>query len=86
MLLGLGNPLLDVIAKVDQNFLKKYNLNANDAILANEEHQFLIQHIEEDFKPEYFVGGATQNSMRVAQVRIKCFWTVKIIWELKFDN
>lgn len=35
-LLGCGNPLLDIIAKVDDAFLKKYDLKPDDAILADE--------------------------------------------------
>lgn len=34
--MGCGNPLLDIIAKVDDNFLKKYDLKPDDAILADE--------------------------------------------------
>lgn len=36
LLLGCGNPLLDIIAKVDEGFLKKYDLKPDDAILADE--------------------------------------------------
>jgi adenosine kinase len=32
----MGNPLLDIQVKNGEELLKKYNLNANDAILADE--------------------------------------------------
>ena len=34
----MGNPLLDMQVKNGEELLKKYNLKANDAILAGEEH------------------------------------------------
>ena len=38
MILGFCNPLLDISASVDQEFLKKYDLKANSAILGEETH------------------------------------------------
>lgn len=38
ILLGMGNPLLDIQVDVDKDFLDKYNLKGNDAILAEESH------------------------------------------------
>ncbi|KAK9720062.1 hypothetical protein K7432_004388 [Basidiobolus ranarum] len=37
-LIGMCNPLIDIIATIEQDFLQKYNLKANDAILAEEKH------------------------------------------------
>jgi len=34
----MGNPLLDIQVRNGEEILKKYNLNANDAILAEEKH------------------------------------------------
>jgi len=34
----MGNPLLDISATVDEAFLAKYELKANDAILAEDKH------------------------------------------------
>jgi adenosine kinase len=64
----MGNPLLDISAVVEPSFLEKYNLKANDAILATDEHLPLYQEMVEKYQVEYIAGGATQNSMRVAQV------------------
>merc|ERR1719345_144831 len=66
-LLGFGNPLLDISATVDAAFLEKYGLKANDAILAEDKHQPLYAELVEKFEFEYIAGGATQNSIRVAQ-------------------
>ncbi|XP_044591803.1 adenosine kinase 2 isoform X3 [Cotesia glomerata] len=67
LILGLGNPLLDISAVVDEDFLKKYNLKANDAILADESHKPLYDELIEQYKAEFIAGGAVQNTMRVAQ-------------------
>lgn len=65
VLLGMGNPLLDISASVKTDFLTTHNLKANDAILTEEEAIFL--ELLKEYKVEYIAGGATQNSMRVAQ-------------------
>jgi len=38
VLLGMGNPLLDISAKVGRDLLEKYSLEENLAILAEEKH------------------------------------------------
>jgi len=63
----MGNPLLDISAVVEPSFLEKYKLKANDAILATEEHVPMYQEMVDNYKVEYIAGGATQNSLRVAQ-------------------
>ncbi|KAK4481085.1 hypothetical protein RD792_011955 [Penstemon davidsonii] len=67
ILLGMGNPLLDISAVVDQEFLDKYDLKLNNAILAEEKHVPLYDEMASKFTVEYIAGGATQNSIRVAQ-------------------
>ncbi|ELK09521.1 Adenosine kinase [Pteropus alecto] len=42
ILFGMGNPLLDITAVVDKDFLNKYALKANDQILAEDKHKELI--------------------------------------------
>ena len=67
VILGLGNPLLDVSAIVNEEFLKKYGLQPNNAILAGDEHVNLCKEMAEKFKVDYIAGGAAQNTIRVAQ-------------------
>lgn len=67
ILCGLGNPLLDMTITADAEFLKKYSLEANDAILAKEEHEEMFKEMIENHNPQYMPGGATMNSIRVAQ-------------------
>lgn len=67
LLLGMGNPLLDISATVDQDFLKKYDLKANDAILAEEKHKPLCDELIELYNASFIAGGSSQNTMRVVQ-------------------
>jgi len=68
ILIGLGNPLLDFSANVTPDMLKKYGLEADNAILAEEKHLPVFQDLEDNFAPVDLVpGGATLNSIRVAQ-------------------
>ncbi|OUS46731.1 Ribokinase-like protein [Ostreococcus tauri] len=67
-LLGMGNPLLDISVTVrDDALLTKYDLKMNNAILAEEKHAELYAEMVEKYAVEYIAGGATQNSIRVAQ-------------------
>ena len=65
--LGMGNPLLDISCVVDQEFLDKYGITLNNAILAEDKHQPMYSEMSSMDKVEYIAGGATQNSIRVAQ-------------------
>ena len=65
VLLGMGNPLLDISATVKTDLLTKHKLKANDAILTEEEAIF--KDLLEEYKVDYIAGGATQNSIRYHQ-------------------
>ncbi|KAK8950413.1 Adenosine kinase 2 [Platanthera guangdongensis] len=67
ILLGMGNPLLDISAVVDDEFLHKYDLKLNNAILAEEKHLPMYEELASKYNVEYIAGGATQNTIRVAQ-------------------
>ncbi|XP_030538681.1 adenosine kinase 2 isoform X3 [Rhodamnia argentea] len=67
ILLGMGNPLLDIIAVVDDEFLRKYDIKLNNAILAEDKHLPMYEEMASNYSVDYIAGGATQNSIRVAQ-------------------
>ncbi|AES60718.1 putative adenosine kinase [Medicago truncatula] len=67
VLLGMGNPLLDISAVVDEDFLKKFDIQLNNAILAEDKHKSMYDEMAAKYNVEYIAGGATQNSIRVAQ-------------------
>lgn len=66
-LLCLENPLLDIQAQADEQLLKKYELKANDAILAEEKHMGLYEDLLQNYKAKLIAGGAAQNTARGAQ-------------------
>ncbi|XP_067101365.1 LOW QUALITY PROTEIN: adenosine kinase b [Osmerus mordax] len=70
-LFGMGNPLLDISAVVDKDFLDKYGLKPNDQILAEDQHKALFEEIVKKSKVEYHAGGSTQNSVKIAQWMIQ---------------
>uniref|UniRef100_A0A8C2X947 Adenosine kinase n=1 Tax=Cyclopterus lumpus TaxID=8103 RepID=A0A8C2X947_CYCLU len=70
-LFGMGNPLLDISAVVDKDFLDKFGLKLNDQILAEDKHKALFDEIVKRNKVEYHAGGSTQNSVKIAQWMIQ---------------
>lgn len=71
IIMGMGNPLLDISANVPMDVLKKYNVTLNNACLAEEAHMPLYRELVDNYEVEYIAGGATQNSIRVAQWMLK---------------
>uniref|UniRef100_T1ITF3 Adenosine kinase n=1 Tax=Strigamia maritima TaxID=126957 RepID=T1ITF3_STRMM len=65
VLFALGNPLLDITARPEATFLEKYNLKANDAILAEDKHISMYDEMLEKYPVEYSGGGSVQNACRV---------------------
>jgi adenosine kinase len=68
VIFAMCNPLLDIVADVEQDFLEKYKLKSNDAILASKEHLPLYEELVSNYKVQYIAGGSAQNTMRAAQV------------------
>jgi len=62
----MGNPLLDIQVTNGEELLKKYNIKANDAILAGEEHAPIYDEIVKNHKVTFVAGGAAQNAARGA--------------------
>jgi len=67
LLCGFGNPLLDISANVDLEYLEKFDLKPDNAILAEEKHLPIYKEIIEKFNAGYSAGGSVQNSLRVCQ-------------------
>lgn len=65
--MGMGNPLLDISAEVPDSILEKYDVKMDNAILAEEKHVPIYKELVDNYSPQYIAGGATQNSIRVAQ-------------------
>ncbi|KAF5289331.1 hypothetical protein FQR65_LT11895 [Abscondita terminalis] len=67
MLLGIGNPLLDVSACVEKELLDKYEMKPNNAILATDLHKPLCDELIHKYSAQFIAGGSVQNTLRVAQ-------------------
>lgn len=64
----MGNPLLDMSTSNGEALLKKYDLVANNAILAGTEHMGIYDEIKKASDVKYVAGGAAQNAARGAAV------------------
>lgn len=63
----MGNPLLDISAVVEPEYLLKHELGADNAILAEAKHKQIFTELQEQYKTDYIAGGSVQNSLRVCQ-------------------
>ncbi|KAJ7292706.1 Ribokinase-like protein [Mycena rebaudengoi] len=62
----IGNPLLDMQVTKGEALLAKYDLKANDAILAEEKHDPIYAELVKEHQVTYVAGGASQNAARGA--------------------
>ncbi|TFK24288.1 adenosine kinase [Coprinopsis marcescibilis] len=62
----LGNPLLDMQVRDGESLLEKYDLKANDAILAEAKHTPIYDEVKANPEVTYIAGGAAQNAARGA--------------------
>lgn len=69
--MGMGNPLLDISAEVGQDVLDKYNVQLDSAILAESSHMPIYEDLIKNHNAGFIAGGATQNSIRIAQWMLK---------------
>lgn len=74
----IGNPLLDIQVVNGEGLLTKYNLKANDAILAGAKHLALYDEMVKEHKVAYVAGGAVQNAARGAAVRPSCWMSSEL--------
>ena len=55
-ILGICNPLLDISAEVPAEFLQKYDVSLNNAILAEDKHLPIYKDLIENFNVDYIAG------------------------------
>ncbi|GAA5908028.1 hypothetical protein JCM6882_000204 [Rhodosporidiobolus microsporus] len=67
LLLAMGNPLLDMQVVDKPELLSKYNLKANDAVLAEGKQSEIYDDLQKNYTVHYVAGGAAQNAARAAQ-------------------
>jgi len=66
-ILGICQPLLDISAKVSDDFIKRYKINIGSALLATDHQLPMYDEMSKLPIVEYIPGGATLNSIRIAQ-------------------
>jgi len=66
-ILGMGNPLLDISCEVKESFLEKYEVKLGDAVLCGDKHKGIYAELSAMDDVQYIAGGATLNTIRVAQ-------------------
>ena len=57
----------DIISDVPADLLAKYKIESGAILLAEDQHKGVYEDLKTNFDVEYVAGGATQNSIRVAQ-------------------
>lgn len=55
-ILGMCNPLLDISSDVPAEFLEKYGVSLNNAILAEEKHIPLYEDLIANYPVQYIAG------------------------------
>ncbi len=55
-ILGMCNPLLDISSDVPAEFLEKYEVSLNNAILAEEKHIPLYEDLIANYPVQYIAG------------------------------
>ncbi|XP_076255794.1 adenosine kinase-like isoform X2 [Rhynchophorus ferrugineus] len=66
MLICFGSPLIDITVQVKNEFLTKYNIEADRAIRAQPHNEELVKEIL-DLNPTYSPGGSITNTARIAK-------------------
>ena len=71
LIIGLGQPMVDLIGEVSEEFLEKYNLEKNSAIRADDSHHLLFQAMKKHPDIKYTPGGSTTNTLRITSNLMK---------------
>ncbi len=58
-ILGMCNPLLDISSDVPAEFLEKYEVSLNNAILAEEKHIPLYEDLIANYPVQYIAGTSS---------------------------
>lgn len=64
-LIGIGNPIVDISAELEQNELTKYNLDWGKTVFANDKNIGIYDCLEKKKDVSYIPGGSIQNCLRV---------------------
>ena len=64
-LIGLGDPIVDISAEVDNQTVKRYGLEWGRTVYVNERTIGIFEELEKKDQVSYIPGGSVQNTIRV---------------------
>ncbi len=67
-ILGLGNPIIDISGSVDEETLKRFELQPGTTSFCNEKNCGFFDYLESKPDVTYIPGGSITNSIRVTNV------------------
>jgi len=66
--LGLGNPIIDILANTDEETIKKLEIPYGKCVFINEKNKEYFKLLESKPDVKYIPGGSVTNSLRVTNV------------------
>ena len=67
LLSALGNPIVDICVDVAEGYIRKWELEPNACINADDRHKELFNEIQQYFKVKVELGGCALNTLRIFQ-------------------
>ena len=64
-IIGLGQPIMDLVKEVSEDFLEEHQLENNSAIRVEVGHEKMFAKIREDQGTIFVPGGSTTNTMKI---------------------
>ena len=65
-IIGIGNPIVDITAEINKEFIDKYGLHINEITFVNDNNYKFFGELVEMSKETHTPGGSIQNTLRVA--------------------
>ncbi|XP_074595188.1 uncharacterized protein LOC141850453 [Brevipalpus obovatus] len=67
LILGLGNPIMDLVSVVDDDFLNQWHLQLNVLNRGGPLQEGIEHDLLANYQVEYIAGGSVQNTLRIIQ-------------------
>ena len=66
--IGLGQPMLDLVCEVPEWFLERHNLEKNSAVRTDALHsgETIFSLVRQNTDTKYVPGGSTTNTLKIA--------------------
>ena len=65
-IIGIGNPIVDITAEINKEFIDKYGLHINEITFVNDNNYNFFDELEEMSKETHTPGGSILNTLRVS--------------------